>query len=81
MNQKSRVLIGIPSLCAYLSVSRPTIYKYLKRGMPGIRIDGTWHFHADHVEEFFRRLTIQKDVVKTIEDLEEEEVFPGLSSK
>ncbi len=79
--QKSRVLIGIPSLCAYLSVSRMTIYKYLRRGMPGIRIDGTWHFHADHVEEFFRRLTIQKELVKTPDDLQDEDAFPELSSK
>ena len=74
--QKSRVLIGLASLCAYLGVTKPTIYKYLRLGMPGVRIAGTWHFHADHVEEFFRRLTIQKDRINAPEELEDEEAFP-----
>lgn len=79
MNQKSRVLIGLASLCAYLGVTKPTIYKYLKLGMPGVRIGGTWHFHADHVEEFFRRQTIQREPIGGIEILEESEVFPEVA--
>ena len=76
MTQKSRVLIGLASLCSYLGVTRPTIYKYLRMGMPGIRVAGVWHFHADHVEEFFRRLTIQKEQLGSEDDLGEEEAFP-----
>lgn len=76
MTQRSRVLIGLASLCSYLGVTRPTIYKYLRMGMPGIRVAGVWHFHADHVEEFFRRLTIQKEAIKGLEDLQEEDAFP-----
>lgn len=76
MTPKSRVLIGLASLCSYLGVTRPTIYKYLKMGMPGVRIQGTWHFHADHVEEFFRRLTIQKEKIGGEEELNEEDAFP-----
>jgi len=76
MTTKSRVLIGLASLCSYLGVSRPTVYKYLQIGMPGRRIAGVWHFHADHVEEFFRRLTIQKEQLGSEDDLGEEEAFP-----
>ena len=79
MTQKSRVLIGLASLCSYLGVTRPTIYKYLRMGMPGVRIAGTWHFHADHVEEFFRRLTIQKEKIDSEHDLDEEEAFPEVA--
>lgn len=76
MTTKSRVLIGLASLCSYLGVTKPTIYKYLRMGMPGVRIAGTWHFHADHVEEFFRRLTIQKEKSITLEIVEDEDAFP-----
>jgi len=44
--------------------------------MPGTKLAGTWHFHADHIEEFFRRKTMRIDVVNP-DDLKEEEVaFP-----
>ena len=72
MNQKSRVLIGLASVCDFLGVTRPTIYQYLKLGMPGAKLAGTWHFHIDHIEEFFRRKTMRIDVVNP-DDLKDEE--------
>ena len=72
MSQKSRVLIGLASVCDFLGVTRPTIYQYLRLGMPGARIAGVWHFHSDHIEEFFRRKTMRIDVVNP-DDLKEED--------
>jgi hypothetical protein len=45
----SKVIIGIPALAGVLKVSEPTVYQYLKMGMPGIKIGGAWHFHIENI--------------------------------
>ena len=54
---KSGLIIGINPLAQFLGVSEPTVYEYLKMGMPGQKIRGNWHFHKIHIEAFFMALT------------------------
>jgi len=67
-DQKTGVIIGIPNMAEYLSVSRQTIYRYMGLGMPGNKINDTWHFHIKNVEEWFQIKTavIRKDMVEEI---------------
>lgn len=81
MNEKTGLIIGIGTLADYLNVSRPTIHKYLKNGMPGlyVRSDigkrGTWHFHAENIETWWKVQTSLQ--LKSISDemLEEDETI------
>ena len=63
-----KVIMGIPNLSDYLKVSPSTIYKYLNLGMPGNKINETWHFHVDNIDEWFRlrTLVIRKDLAEEI---------------
>jgi predicted transcriptional regulator len=78
MNGKTGLIIGVGTLADYLNVSRPTVYRYLRAGLPGYYVQadaakrGTWHFHIENVEAFFKKLTAIK--MKTIsEDMFEED--------
>jgi hypothetical protein len=59
-----KIIIGIPKLSDYLKVSPNTVYKYLNLGMPGNKINETWHFHIDNINEWFKIKTfvIRKDL-------------------
>lgn len=49
----NKIIIGIPAMAGYLNVSEPTIYEYIKQGMPGGKVCGRWHFHIDNVMRWF----------------------------
>lgn len=62
MNSKTGLLIGVGAAADHLGVSRPTIYKYLKLGMPAypVQTDGgrfTYHFSVYNIEEFWLKIT------------------------
>ena len=66
--QKTGLIVGIPRLAEYLNVARPTVYRYLGLGMPGNKINDTWHFHIDNIEGWFRAKTfaVRKDLLDEI---------------
>lgn len=63
-----KVIIGIPKLSDCLGVSPTTVYKYLNLGMPGNKINETWHFHLDNISEWFRvkTLAVRRDLAEEI---------------
>lgn len=69
MTLKTKTIIGVPNLASYLNVSRQTVYKYLENGMPGNKINETWHFHQENIEEWFKVKTraIRKDLLDEIQ--------------
>ena len=48
---------GPGSIGEFLGVSRGTVYKYIKIGMPVELIFGAYHAHTDNIEEWFKRVT------------------------
>ena len=60
---KSRIIKGIPDLSDYLleehkvTMSRPTIMKYIENGLPCWFFCNTYHFHSANVDAFFRART------------------------
>lgn len=62
MNDKTGLLIGVKAAAEHLQVSRPTIYKYMKLGMPAFPVPSgkgrfTYHFYVDNIEAFWSKLT------------------------
>jgi excisionase family DNA binding protein len=39
-------------LADYLRVSKDTIYRLLKEGLPGFRIHHLWRFNREHVDQW-----------------------------
>lgn len=60
---------GKGSIGEYLGVSKPTVYKYIKMGMPSTLIFGTLYSHALNIEEWFKMITRRQ-----IKDLPDEDV-------
>jgi len=58
---------GVGSIGEFLNVSKPTVYKLIKMGMPVFLMLNKYHAHSDNIEEWFRRITI-----KQYQDPEEE---------
>jgi hypothetical protein len=56
----SKVIIGICELAKFLNVSEPTAKQYLKMGLPGIKINKTWHFHTANINKWFEKVTWAK---------------------
>jgi len=54
---KSKLLITAGSIMQYLDISRPTFYKWLKKGMPATLIEKRWYAHQDNLDEFFKKMT------------------------
>lgn len=69
---KSKVIKGIQNLADFYGISRPTIYRYMKMPypLPGIKIDGQWLFHVENVDNWFKKITLQKPDLSD-EDLSE----------
>ena len=62
MNDKTGLLIGVGAAAEHLKVSRPTIYKYLKLGMPALPVPTekgrfTYHFYVQNIEAFWLKIT------------------------
>ena len=41
----------------YYDMSRPAFEKFIKMGMPARLIDGSWHAHADNIDNWFKQIT------------------------
>lgn len=54
---KSKVLIGLPAIAGYLSISEPTVRRYIAAGMPCNYFCNRWHFHVENVDLWFKALT------------------------
>ena len=70
MANSTGLIIGIPKLAEYLKCSVPTVYKYIKLGLPGERVDGQWHFHIENIERFWKDTTNKKQDPAIINSLE-----------
>ena len=74
-NGAGRIIKGIPDLSEYLqevhhvSMSRPTIMKYIEYGLPCWFFSNAYHFYSVNVEAFFRARTS-----KSITDPPEEKI-------
>jgi len=64
-NETGRIIKGIPDLCNWfqeihkVSMSRPTIMKYIQEGLPCWLVFNAYHFHTANVDAFFRARTIR----------------------
>ena len=41
----------------HYEMSRPAFDKFIKMGMPARLIDGSWHAHADNIDQWFKQIT------------------------
>ena len=62
MKDKSGLLIGVGAAAEHLRVSRQTIYKYLRLGMPAFPVPTkngrfTYHFYVENIEAFWMKKT------------------------
>ena len=55
--QTSKLLIGMEAITGYLKISRPLFERFIKNGMPVLRIESRWYAHADNLDDFFKRIT------------------------
>lgn len=79
-NASKKLLIGAKAIAAYLTISKPTFYKFVREGvtlpdgkrirLPATVIDKVWYAHADNLDEFFKIITLSP--VKEIPDETEE---------
>lgn len=61
-NKEQNIIKGLRDLENYLrdiglNTSRPTIMKYIDAGLPCWNFQGTYHFHKDNVDRFFKVMT------------------------
>jgi hypothetical protein len=63
----SEVIIGVGALAEFLKVSKPTVQQYLRMGMPGLKINNTWHFTVKNINKWFDTVTWQKPNPKDID--------------
>ena len=55
--QASKLLIGMEAITGYLKISRPLFERFIKNGMPVLRIESRWYAHTDNLDDFFKRIT------------------------
>ncbi len=53
----SKLLIGMEAITGYLKISRPLFERFVKNGMPVLRIESRWYAHMDNLDDYFRRIT------------------------
>lgn len=80
-NTSKKLLIGAKVISAYLNISKPTFYKFVREGftlpggkrirLPATVIDKKWYAHADNLDEFFKLVTLSP--VQEIPDENEED--------
>lgn len=70
MNDKAskKLLIGAKAIAKYLTISKPTFYKFVREGislsdgkrirLPATVIDKVWYAHADNLDDFFKVITL-----------------------
>lgn len=83
-----KLLIGAKAIAGYLTISKPTFYKFVREGftlpdgkrirLPVTVIDKKWYAHADNLDEFFKIVTLSP--VKEIPDEKEEEEDEAISN-
>jgi hypothetical protein len=59
-----KIIWTADSIAEFLGVSRNKFYSLVKIGLPATVVDGTWCAHADNLEAFFQRGTLnpKKDI-------------------
>ena len=57
MKNKTGLLVGKKSICAYLEMSDYLFGKFIILGMPARYVDGRWYAHIENLEVFFRKAT------------------------
>jgi len=74
-NNGAKLVIGIENLAEALGVTKPTVYQYIKLGMPCNRIGNRFHFHLDNVNLWLIAITGGKyegnEDPETLEDSEQ----------
>lgn len=74
----NRIVKGIPDLCVWfqkvheVSMSRPTIMKYIEEGMPCCFLFNAYHFHTANIDAWFRAKTL-----RAVKDPPEEKIIGG----
>ena len=48
------IIFGISSLEGWLGISRPVIYDLIKLGLPCDKLNKTWVFHKDNINDWFK---------------------------
>lgn len=58
--KSSKLLIGVKAIMEYLQITEPIFYKFVKRGLPAIVIDGRWYAHTDNLDDYFKKITFAR---------------------
>ncbi len=54
---RRKVFRKAQDIMEFYEMSRPAFEQYVKMGMPVRIINGSYHGHADNIDEWFRRIT------------------------
>ena len=46
--------LSVEDICSYLGVSRDTVYKWIKMGMPAHRVGRLWKFKTNEVDDWVK---------------------------
>jgi hypothetical protein len=61
-----KILKGIDSIRHYISpdnpISRDKVLEFIKMGMNAKLIGSVWYAHADHIDNFFLKITSIKEI-------------------
>lgn len=61
MAKQNGPLFTISAITSYLGgMSKNTFYRWVKRGMPAIVVDGCWVAHTDNLDDYFRYISKAK---------------------
>lgn len=51
--QTMKEILSIDEACAFLRISKPTIYRYVQRGeIPAFKVGRGWRFHKESLEKW-----------------------------
>jgi len=46
--------LSMKEICAYLGISRDTVKKWIKKGMPAHRVGRLWKFNVEEIDQWLK---------------------------
>lgn len=57
VSKSDNILVGLDNIQAFLAISTPTLQKLREKGLPVVKIEGSWYATKSNLEAFFNRKT------------------------
>jgi len=51
------ILQGLNEILEYTGLSKPLFYKFVRLGLPAIRLEGRWYASTVNIDRFFEQIT------------------------